>query len=140
MILTSLPSIGSGCSHARHSKRQYADSLEEDSGSLSASALAELEEIEELIEDYMSTTSLWDTAAAPSGNGTSIFSPKENSGLFHRYVFFTPGLILCFIISFLVLTPIAIVGTKTLGTIHTLAGLETKMTGSVGGEASKPAQ
>lgn len=30
-----------------------------------------------------------------SGNGTSIFQPKPNSGLFHRYVFFTPALILC---------------------------------------------
>jgi hypothetical protein len=30
-----------------------------------------------------------------SNNGTSIFAPKEGSGLFHRYVFFTPAIIFC---------------------------------------------
>jgi hypothetical protein len=28
-------------------------------------------------------------------NGTSIFEPEENSGLLHRYVFFTPALVFC---------------------------------------------
>lgn len=34
-----------------------------------------------------------------TGNGTSIFQPKAGSGLFHRYVFFTPAIIFCTFLS-----------------------------------------
>ncbi|GAA5834137.1 hypothetical protein JCM11251_000552 [Rhodosporidiobolus azoricus] len=72
-----------------------------------------------------------------SGNGTSIFQPKEGSGLLHRYVFFTPSLIFCFLVGLLVLIPTLLVGTQALLSIETVQGLETKMTGTVGLDASK---
>ena len=66
-----------------------------------SSAAVESEDRFEQIEDFIEgfASSLWDEAAtisssAAAANGTSIFAVKPNSGLLHRYVFFTPGLIL----------------------------------------------
>ncbi|GAA5906810.1 hypothetical protein JCM6882_006836 [Rhodosporidiobolus microsporus] len=72
-----------------------------------------------------------------AGNGTSIFQPKEGAGLLHRYVFFTPALIFTFLVSLLVLIPTLIIGTQALLSIETVHGLETKMSGTVGLDASK---
>ncbi|GAA5857479.1 hypothetical protein JCM9279_007301 [Rhodotorula babjevae] len=72
-----------------------------------------------------------------SRNGTSIFQPKPNSGLFHRYVFFTPALILSVLITVIVLVPTVLVGASALLAIETPHGLETKMTGSTGLDPSK---
>ncbi|KPV77263.1 uncharacterized protein RHOBADRAFT_65959 [Rhodotorula graminis WP1] len=72
-----------------------------------------------------------------SGNGTSIFQPKPNSGLFHRYVFFTPALILSVLITVIILVPTVLVGASALLAIETPHGLETKMTGSTGLDPSK---
>ncbi|GAA5861914.1 hypothetical protein JCM8547_008594 [Rhodosporidiobolus lusitaniae] len=70
-------------------------------------------------------------------NGTSIFEPKPNSGLFHRYVFFTPAIIFSFLVTLLVLVPTLLIGTQALLSIETVQGLETKMAGTVGLDASK---
>ncbi|GAA5893740.1 hypothetical protein JCM8208_001232 [Rhodotorula glutinis] len=72
-----------------------------------------------------------------SSNGTSIFQPKPNSGLFHRYVFFTPALILSVLITVIILVPTVLVGASALLAIETPHGLETKMTGSTGLDPSK---
>ncbi|GAA5888335.1 hypothetical protein JCM5296_003291 [Sporobolomyces johnsonii] len=71
------------------------------------------------------------------GNGTSIFTPKEGSGLLHRYVFFTPALVFAFLITLLVLIPTVLIGVQALTSIETSYGLETKMKGSTGIDPSK---
>ncbi|GAA6060901.1 hypothetical protein JCM10212_003935 [Sporobolomyces blumeae] len=70
-------------------------------------------------------------------NGTSIFAPKEGSGLLHRYVFFTPALVFSLLVSLLVLIPTVLIAVSALTSIETPHGLETKMTGSVGIDPSK---
>ncbi|GAA5918569.1 hypothetical protein JCM1841_003307 [Sporobolomyces salmonicolor] len=71
------------------------------------------------------------------GNGTSIFTPKEGSGLLHRYVFFTPALVFAFLVTLLVLIPTVLIGVQALTSIETSYGLETKMKGSTGIDPSK---
>ncbi|GAA5820824.1 hypothetical protein JCM3770_000355 [Rhodotorula araucariae] len=83
------------------------------------------------------TASLQDDEDKDRGNGTSIFQPKDGAGLFHRYVFFTPALILSLLITVIILVPTVIVGASALLAIETPAGLEGKMTGSVGLDPSK---
>lgn len=67
---------------------------------LVSEAVSESEDEYDQIEDFLEgfASSLWDEAtaigSAAAANGTSIFAVKPNSGLLHRYVFFTPGLIL----------------------------------------------
>ncbi|GAA5981950.1 hypothetical protein JCM11641_006809 [Rhodosporidiobolus odoratus] len=70
-------------------------------------------------------------------NGTSIFQPKEKSGLLHRYVFFTPALVFSILVTLLVLIPTVLLGAQALTNIETVEGLETKMAGTVGLDASK---
>ncbi|BGP46984.1 hypothetical protein JCM10450v2_002836 [Rhodotorula kratochvilovae] len=72
-----------------------------------------------------------------AGNGTSIFQPKEGAGLFHRYVFFTPALILALLVTIFLLIPTVLVGASALLAIETPQGLEGKMVGSVGLDPSK---
>ncbi|SCZ98746.1 BZ3500_MvSof-1268-A1-R1_Chr7-1g09259 [Microbotryum saponariae] len=76
-------------------------------------------------------------ASAFAPDPTSIFEVKPNSGLLHRYVFFTPALILCILISFLILIPLLVFTSQALTTVQTVYGLEHKMTGSVGTDGSK---
>ncbi|KDE09075.1 hypothetical protein MVLG_00793 [Microbotryum lychnidis-dioicae p1A1 Lamole] len=76
-------------------------------------------------------------ASAFAPDPTSIFEVKPNSGLLHRYVFFTPALILCILISFLILIPLLVFTSQALTTVQTVHGLEHKMTGSVGTDGSK---
>lgn len=70
-------------------------------------------------------------------NGTSIFEPKEKSGLLHRYVFFTPALVFALLVSLMVLIPTVLIAVQALTSIETPHGLETKMTGTVGIDPSK---
>ncbi|GAA5992780.1 hypothetical protein JCM10908_006930 [Rhodotorula pacifica] len=72
-----------------------------------------------------------------ANNGTSIFQPKEGSGILHRYALFSPGLIVAVLVTFVVLIPTVLVGSQALLSIETVNGLETKMTGSVGIDPSK---
>ncbi|SGY79447.1 BQ5605_C008g05134 [Microbotryum silenes-dioicae] len=76
-------------------------------------------------------------ASAFAPDPTSIFEVKPNSGLLHRYVFFTPALIFCILISFLILIPLLVFTSQALTTVQTVHGLEHKMTGSVGTDGSK---
>jgi hypothetical protein len=86
VILTSAPSTSlaslTSLSHAAHVKRQFYESNAEDFGS---------EEAFEAMYEGM----LADAAAVINANvSKSIFEPAPDSGLLHRYVFFTAPLIL----------------------------------------------
>ncbi|GAA5893390.1 Ac45/VOA1 transmembrane domain-containing protein [Sporobolomyces salmoneus] len=70
-------------------------------------------------------------------NGTSIFEPKEKSGLLHRYVFFTPALVFALLVTLMVLIPTVLIAVQALTSIETPHGLESKMTGTVGIDPSK---
>lgn len=70
-------------------------------------------------------------------NSTNIFAPKPNSGLLHRYVFFTPSLTFALLVTFLLFIPIVVLSVAGIGSIATVAGLEGKMTGTVGLDPAK---
>lgn len=88
VILTSLGSDSTSSllpvtATKKHAKRQYDEDY------------AYLDNGDEISEDWAGETMAGSetvTVYAPS-NATSIFSPKANSGLLHRYVFFTPSLV-----------------------------------------------
>ncbi|BGP14865.1 hypothetical protein JCM10213_003779 [Rhodosporidiobolus nylandii] len=115
-------------------------------GSSDSKTLSELETEEYAVEDPY-TSDAWDGESlldvSPyqdedgGNNGTSIFQPKEKSGLLHRYVFFTPALIFALLVSLLVLIPTLLIGVQALTSIETVHGLETKMAGTVGLDAAK---
>lgn len=154
-----------------------AASLEAETATMADSEVPTPEEYADAVDPYLAESESWDSAGSVldsfqdddddegSGNGTSIFAPKPNSGLFHRYVFFTPTLVLCasppspsppspslsphlgavlthraspaVLITVLILIPTVLVGASALLAIETPQGLETKMTGSVGIDPSK---
>ncbi|KAK4056498.1 hypothetical protein OIO90_002345 [Microbotryomycetes sp. JL221] len=99
------------------------------------------EEVIDYVEDaYDDLTNTLSSALAPKKGGknqTSIFEPKEGSGLLHRYVFFSTPLIIGLALTLLVFIPVTLFTTQALGTTHTLKGLETKMQGSILVDQSK---
>ncbi|KAK4703449.1 hypothetical protein P7C70_g2766, partial [Phenoliferia sp. Uapishka_3] len=93
-------------------------------------------------------------------NATSIFEPNPRGGLLSRYVFFTPALILCaflsallsqtnkgrlipsnatiaLLISIFILIPMLVFSISAITSTETVAGLESKMTGTVGLDPAK---
>lgn len=100
VILTSLAHLPPASAN-KLARRQIEVEVESENDGFVSDAVAktsdEFEQMEDFLEGFAS--SLWDEAStisssAAAANGTSIFAVKPNSGLLHRYVFFTPGLIL----------------------------------------------
>ncbi|KAM0746018.1 hypothetical protein T439DRAFT_330209 [Meredithblackwellia eburnea MCA 4105] len=149
VILTSLPNL---TSHKKKSsaltKRQYASdddatiptSDEESSISVDEDMLPE-EDGEEYIDidfDGLTSSTAGSEFTKPKTNGTkSIFTPDPKGGVLSRYVFFTPSLIVSLFISFVIFIPVLILTIQGLATTETVAGLESKMTGSVGLDPAK---
>lgn len=149
-----------------HAKRQHVDDAYSESGSVSSYG----EYADDSAYDAVEEGSEWGSAGeasrivpvvayAPKENSTSIFSPKKNSGLLHRYVFLSTPLIFgelmrntmlgfraadhvlssraALIIVGLIILPVLVLTSQALTTVETVRGLETKMTGSVNVDAAK---